>query len=48
VVLALALKVKYSIDSNQFQGASMKDMDYALMLINAKKLDEAKDFRIKT
>ena len=37
------LKVKHSIDSNQVQGASMKDIDYALMLIKANKLDGAKD-----
>jgi len=37
------LKVKYSIDSNQVQGASMKDINYALMLIKANKLDGAKD-----
>jgi tetratricopeptide (TPR) repeat protein len=43
VVLSVAFKVKYSIDTNQVQGASMKDIDYALMLIKAKKLDGAKD-----
>ncbi len=45
MVLSVALKVKYFIDSNQIQGASMKDINYALMLIKANKLDSAKDKR---